>query len=508
MSNASKKTAAVLGAGFSGMCAAIQLKKRFGIVADLFDRNDDIGGTWLTNKYPGCACDIPSHLYSLSFEPNPLWSKQYSGQEEILQYMQNVAQKYDLYAQTKFQTEVICTTWLEDIQKWKVDWRKTTDHSQLFTGLYDFLFIGIGPLNIPFTPEELKGFEGTVVHTAVWDNSVDFTGKRVAVVGSGSRQEFILYIFVQLKSKDDLYLFLLLFYQRTPAWIMQRSQFDTPDFIKSLFVYLPFVLYIYRCYVFFKFLYLFLALHSTIIGKLARSYLEGSMKKELERAGKPELAPLLIPPFAPGCKRIGVSSTYLSSLARDNVTLIPCAVKSVHGRTIVDVNGDENEVDILVLATGYNVKGFTGNLKVYGRNGIGLLDEWSKEFPKTYKTVNVHGFPNMFFMIGPSSGIGHSTVVSVMECQVDLAMQCIKRIIDKNLSAVEPSAAAQDAFVAKLIKDLKPTVWNTDCVSWYKNDGGQVTGVWSGSIISFWWELRKSEPYNYIEYALNNHKVQ
>ncbi|KAL0073400.1 hypothetical protein F4703DRAFT_1897664 [Phycomyces blakesleeanus] len=503
MSNASKKTAAVLGAGFSGMCAAIQLKKRFGIVADLFDRNDDIGGTWLTNKYPGCACDIPSHLYSLSFEPNPLWSKQYSGQEEILQYMQNVAQKYDLYAQTKFQTEVICTTWLEDIQKWKVDWRKTTDHSQLFTGLYDFLFIGIGPLNIPFTPEELKGFEGTVVHTAVWDNSVDFTGKRVAVVGSGSSG--VQVIPELAKTAGHLYS-----YQRTPAWIMQRSQFDTPDFIKSLFVYLPFVLYIYRCYVFFKyeFLYLFLALHSTIIGKLARSYLEGSMKKELERAGKPELAPLLIPPFAPGCKRIGVSSTYLSSLARDNVTLIPCAVKSVHGRTIVDVNGDENEVDILVLATGYNVKGFTGNLKVYGRNGIGLLDEWSKEFPKTYKTVNVHGFPNMFFMIGPSSGIGHSTVVSVMECQVDLAMQCIKRIIDKNLSAVEPSAAAQDAFVAKLIKDLKPTVWNTDCVSWYKNDGGQVTGVWSGSIISFWWELRKSEPYNYIEYALNNHKVQ
>ncbi|KAI9014345.1 hypothetical protein CLU79DRAFT_767171 [Phycomyces nitens] len=495
------KTAAILGAGFSGMCAAIQLKKRFGIVADIFDRNEDIGGTWLTNKYPGCACDIPSHLYSLSFEPNPLWSKQYSGQEEILQYMQNVAQKYGLYAQTKFQTEVICTTWCEGIQKWKVDWRNTTDHSQVSTGLYDFLFIGIGPLNIPFTPEELKGFEGTVVHTAVWDNSVDFTGKRVAIVGSGSSGVQVIPEIA--KTAGHLYS-----YQRTPAWIMQRSQFDVPEFFKTLFVHLPFVLYMYRCYIFFKyeFLYLFLALHATIIGKGARYYLENSMKRELKQAGKPELAPLLIPPFPPGCKRIGVSSTYLTALARDNVTLVPCAVKSVHGRTIVDVNGEENEVDVLVLATGYNIKGFTGNLKVYGRNGVGLLDEWSKDFPKTYKTVNVHGFPNMFFMIGPSSGIGHSTVVSVMECQVDLAMQCIQHIIDKNLTAVEPSAAAQDAFVSKLRKDLEPTVWSTNCVSWYKNDDGQVTGVWSGSIISFWWELRKLNRYDYIEYRLSSSK--
>ncbi|KAI9314386.1 hypothetical protein BX666DRAFT_1879459 [Dichotomocladium elegans] len=408
------KTAAVIGTGFSGICAAIKLKKTLNIRAELFELSTDVGGTWRQNTYPGAECDIPSHLYSLSFELNPNWANNYSGQAEIHEYLRAVARKYNLYEQTRFESEVILMEWVESRKQWLVQWRDVKNHKKIDSGYYDFVFAGLGPLRIPHIPEEFKGFEGPIVHTTYWDSTIDYTNKCVAVVGSGASAVQVIPELRKIAAH-------VYSYQRTPSWIIPRG-------------------------------------------------------------------------YALGCKRVCRSEVFLEACAKPNVTVIHSGVVAVNGRTVVDKDGNGTEVDILVLATGFDIKGFAGNLKIYGIDRRDLLQEWQSGFPMTYKSVSTNGFPNAFFLLGPSTGLGHNSVVVMIECSIKLALQ-------KNAKAIEPTVEAQDNYVAKMKKNFIGTTWKNGCRSYYLNEQGEPYALWPNTVTSYWWNLKQYDASDFNFYS-------
>ncbi|ORZ06000.1 hypothetical protein BCR42DRAFT_427463 [Absidia repens] len=387
----------IIGSGFSGICAAIQVEKQLGIKATIFESSDDVGGTWNHNFYPGCASDVPSHLYSLSFEPNPNWSQCYSPQGEIHEYIRGVAKKYDLYNQTIFNTEVVQADWLENEKKWELTVREkeSLDTRVIY---FDVVFAGLGPLRIPNYPDEFKSFEGTVVHTAYWDNSIDFTDKRVAVVGSGASA-------VQLIPKLQPIVSHMTSYQRNPTWCLIRRQYKYPSFIKFLFRWVPLLMKLYRLSIFIslEFFYLNFRYFDTLFGRIVRRMTISEMKQRLLKKNRPDLVKALIPDYDLGCRRITPSEIYLEALAEKNVTVERSHIASTRGHTITTNDGKEFECDILVLATGYNTTGFLGNLQVNGRNKRNLNQLWDGKYTNTYKSIAIHEFPNFFMLLGPGT---------------------------------------------------------------------------------------------------------
>ncbi|CAO3637236.1 unnamed protein product [Cunninghamella echinulata] len=375
---------------------------KFGIRARIFELNEDIGGTWKNNVYPNCACDIPSHLYSFSFELNPNWSHTYSTQPEILEYMRSVARKHELYEHAYLNTEVVAATWLENIQQWQIDYRTNSD-SEIKTEYFNIVFTGVGPLRIPHIPKEYQDFTGTIVHTAYWDSNIDFTNKKVAIVGNGASA--VQAIPPLQKVAKHLYS-----YQRTATWVAHRYQIKYHTFFKILFRWFPFLMRLHRItlYLIHESTFPLFQKSDSYFAKFVRAWFARDMRKRLERKGRADLVPLLEPKYAPGCKRIARTENYLEALAEENVTVKMGNIQSVEGRTILHEDGSAAEVDILVLATGFNVSGFLGSLKVTGRNNQILNELWADgNYPATYKTMTVNGFPNFFLLLGPNSGLGH-----------------------------------------------------------------------------------------------------
>ncbi|KAI9483616.1 MAG: flavin-containing monooxygenase FMO [Benjaminiella poitrasii] len=489
-------TVAIIGAGFSGLCTAIQLNKQLGIKAQIYEVSSDVGGTWHDNTYPGCACDIPSPLYSFSFELNPNWSYHYSSQKEIYAYLRNVAKKYNIYEQTRFKTEVLHMKWIEDRQMWEIQSHNVAeDNAEVTVEYYNYVIAGLGPLRIPSIPSQLKNFKGTTVHTAMWDSSIDFTNKNVAVVGSGASA---IQAIPELRKVCKH----LISYQRTPAWIAPRDQFKYSRFSKFILKHVPFLMRIFRNAIFFQheFYYFYFGYNGSFVSRLIHRLFEKLTAYRLKKAGRPDLVPILTPNFPPGCKRVAKSENYLEALAKPNVTVIPRAVKETRENVIVDTEGNEQEVDILVLATGFDVHGFLGNLHIYGRNGLDLRDKWENNFPSMYKATSIHGFPNFFLLLGPGAGLGHNSVVIMIEAQVQYAIKCIKYAMRNNLAAMEPKLDAQSAYTSHIKKQFTGTVWKTGCSSWYLKNG-EVYGLWPGTVTSFWWSTAiRPGLHNFIQH--------
>ncbi|KAI9348817.1 hypothetical protein BD770DRAFT_395037 [Pilaira anomala] len=476
-------TVAIIGTGFSGMCAAIQVKKQLGIKAQLFEMSDEVGGTWHHNTYPGCACDVPSPLYSFSFELNPNWSMHYSPQSEIYDYLRFVARKYNIYEQTRFHTEVIRIDWIEQDQIWKIESRNLSSQTQdTIVEYYNYVFAGLGPLRVPNVPAQFENYTGTIVHTANWDNSIDFKDKVVAVVGSGASA---IQAIPELRKEAKH----LISYQRTPGWILPRDQFTYPQFSKLLLKYVPFLLRFYRNLLFFQHetYYLLFGYHKTFLGKFFNKLFKFLTAHTLKKSGRPDLIPVLTPSYAPGCKRIAKSEVYLQALAQPNVTVVPVAVQETQGDLIIDAKGNKEKVDILVLATGYDTAGFLGSLEIRGRDGVSLREHWDSNYPSLYKGTAIHGFPNFFMMLGPGVGLGHNSVVTIIECQVEFAIQCMKYAIKKNFVAIEPSLEGQTKYSNYLRGGFDGTVWKSGCNSWYLNKDNEPYGLWHSTVSRFWW---------------------
>ncbi|KAF9430399.1 hypothetical protein BGZ94_007050 [Podila epigama] len=482
---------AIIGAGFSGLCAAIRLQTQLNLYTyQIFELEPDLGGTWWSNTYPNAACDVRSVTYSFSFEPNYNWSQRYAGQAEILEYMRQCSKKHNLYEKIKFRTEVTSAVWEQDKQKWIVR------YTELATGKHglmeaDIVFAGTGPLRIPNIPKQFNDFAGPKWHTAQWDHSYDITGKRIAIVGSGASAIQVVPGIVDKVAKLE-------YYQRTPTYIVPRNNARYSNLTKFLFRYMPLLYKINHKLIYWSSEITLLAFSNKLANKLPR--LLATFMSWLHRfiqIRNKSLRQKLTPKYEMGCRRIVVSSDYYPALAKKHVSVHTGEIQLIKGNTVHMSDGSSQEVDAMVLATGFKVQDMVAPKFVTGKNGIDINAYWGKN-PYTYYGITCPETPNMFFLLGPNTGLGHNSVLFMIETQVDYVIQGISYMMANNLSTLEVKPKACDAFMTELDAKMKEKVWSSACQSWYQNDEGRVTALWWGSVSQYWRRLKRFHPDRFV----------
>ncbi|WP_034271954.1 flavin-containing monooxygenase [Haloechinothrix halophila] len=472
----------IVGTGFSGLGMGIQLKNAGIDDFVIIEKADEVGGTWRDNTYPGCACDIQSHMYSFSYEQNPNWSRAFSGQPEIFDYLKGVADKYGLREHMRFGVEMTSARWDEDAQTWTVTGAK----GESFTGR--FLVSGIGALHIPNIPKlaGVESFQGPSFHSADWDHDVDLRGKRVAVVGTGaSAIQFVPQIAPEV---DKLTLF-----QRTAPWVMPKPDHQVPAFAKALFRALPFTQRLVR-----TFLYWFL--EARAIGFNGHPALmraaERIAKWHMRRAIKdPELRAKLTPDYTMGCKRVLQANDYYPALARENVDVVTEGITEVREHSVVDAAGVEHEVDVIIYGTGFHVTDAFDYIEITGVGGRDLAKTWRDEGMTTHKGITVAGFPNLFFLLGPNTGLGHMSVVFMIESQARYVLDAIRLAERTEAAALEVRPEVQDEFQDDIQRKLADGIWTTGgCTSWYLDSQGVNRTIWPGFTWKYWLGTRKVKP--------------
>lgn len=458
---------AIIGAGFGGLATAIRLQKEGYNSFLIFEQAAAVGGTWRDNVYPGCACDVPSHLYSFSFEQNPEWSQHYSKQPEIFNYLKNCVDKYKLTDKIKFQTTISALTFVEQGSFWKIQ----TTKGETFTA--QIVVSATGPLNRPNIPkiDGLSTFQGKQFHTFHWDNDYDLTNKKVAVIGTGaSAIQFVPEIAPKVKT---LHLF-----QRTPPWVLPKPNRKITKFEHWLFKKFPIFQRLQRRFIYW-------AQEFTAIGflgnfvflrffeKLAKRYLKAKIKDA-------ELRQKLSPDYRIGCKRILLSSNYYPALTRKNVHVQTDGIAKITANSIIDKKGKEHLIDALILSTGFQAtEPITMTIK--GKNNRELLKEWKKNGTKAYYGISVSGYPNLFFLLGPNTGLGHNSVIYMIESQVNYLVDYLKNLAQKKVAYFDVKSSTQTTFNQEIQEKIKPTVWQSGgCRSWYQTDAGENTTLWPG----------------------------
>jgi cation diffusion facilitator CzcD-associated flavoprotein CzcO len=476
---------AIIGTGFGGLGAAIRLRREGVGDVVLFERASEVGGTWRDNSYPGCACDVQSHLYSFSFAPNPGWGRTFSPQPEIWAYLRRCAQDFGLLPHIRFDHEVTAAAWDDAAALWRIETSRGT-----YTA--DALVMAAGALSEPRLPrlEGLERFRGKTFHSARWDHGYDLTGRRVAVVGTGASA-------VQFVPEIQPSVLRLHVFQRTPPWIVPRNDRALTRIERSLFRRFPLTQRAARRSIYlFRELFLLGFRHPRLAGlveALARRHLKLSVPD-------PSLRRKLTPDYRIGCKRILISNDYLPALTRANVEVVTEAIAEVRERSIVDAGGAEREVDAIIFGTGFRPTDPPFARRVRGRDGRTLAEVWAGS-PRAHLGTTVAGFPNFFMLMGPNTGLGHSSVVLMMEAQIEHTIAALKHMWRAGASAVEPRAEAQAAFVAEVERRMSGTVWTEGgCASWYMDSTGRNAALWP----DFTWRFRRrAARLDPEEYALS-----
>ena len=475
---------AIVGSGFAGLGMAIRLKQK-GVPYVIFERASDVGGTWRDNTYPGCQCDVPSHLYSYSFAPNPDWSRTYSPQPEIWAYLRECADRYAIRPHILFDHEVIDAAWDEDEGVWSLE---TTGGR--WTA--DVLISGNGGLSEPSIPhlDGLESFEGTYFHSAAWDHSHDLSGKRVAVVGTGaSAIQFIPHIQPQV---EQLHVF-----QRTPAWVLPHTDRPTTERERKLYRRFPVVQKAVRAGIYGMRELLVFGL--TKNKKLLRP-LELIARRHLrEQVPNRELRKKLLPRFSPGCKRLLLSNNYLPTLSRRNVELVTEGIREVRADSIVTVDGTERPVDTIIFGTGFKVTDNPVMDRLRGRDGRSLAKYWADGGMRAYLGTTVTGFPNLFLLTGPNTGIGHTSLLVMIEAQIRYVVSCLEQMEKGDVATVEVRENVLDAFSVELQAKTENTVWTGGgCRSWYLDADGRNATLWPGFTWRFKMLTRRFEADDYV----------
>ncbi|MHB8499366.1 MAG: flavin-containing monooxygenase [Candidatus Acidiferrales bacterium] len=475
----------IIGGGFSGLCMAIKLRQAGQNSFLLLEKSDDIGGTWYDNRYPGCACDIPSHLYSFSFEPSPDWSRMYPGQKEIHDYLKRCVERHKLAPHIRLNTRFREATWNETEGVW---------HATAGEGMRiraRVLVAGIGGLHVPQYPT-LKGVEsfgGPKFHSSTWDYSAELDGKNVAVVGTGaSAIQFVPQIAPRV---GKLYLF-----QRTPPWIVPRVDFAFAEKWKKRFRRFPLVMRAFRQYIFWR-------QEFRVLGFLGNHYVRGKATeiatRHMRRKIKdPKLREALTPQYELGCKRVLVSDDFYPALTRENVELVTDSIEEVREHSIVTADGVERTVDVLIFGTGFRATEPLIGIRIIGRGGVEIHDAW-RERMSAYLGVTVSGFPNFFLLLGPNTGLGHNSVVLMIEAQVRYVMSCLALMKRRKRSVLEVRPETQKNFVAEVHRCLQGTVWQSGgCHSWYQDQRtGENTTLWPGSVVAYVRRTRSASASDY-----------
>lgn len=474
---------AIIGSGFGGLGAAIRLRQEGHTDFVILEQAAALGGTWRDNSYPGCACDVQSHLYSFSFAPNPSWSRRYSPQPEILAYLRDCAERFGIGPHLRLDHAVRAAAWNEPQKRWHL-----TTTRGAFTA--EFLIAATGPLSEPALPAlpGLASFTGTLFHSARWDHDHDLRGRRVAVIGTGASA--IQFVPAIQPLVGRLHLF-----QRTPPWILPRHDQPVPAAVQRLLRASPLAQRLLRggIYSLRELLGLpFMHPRFMQLGeKAALRHLARQVPDEALRAR-------LVPRYTLGCSRVLLSDDYLPALSQPNVEVITSNIQEVRGRHILTQDGGEHEVDTIICGTGFRVTDSPLSQLVRGRDGRTLSEVWQGS-PQAYLGTTVAGFPNLFLLLGPNTGLGHTSVVVMIEAQVEYVLSAVRHLDRARLAAIEPRPQAQSAFVRAIDARMRTTVWSTGgCRSWYKDSTGRNSTLWPGSTFRYRRESARFNPADYL----------
>jgi len=475
----------IIGGGFSGLCMGIKLLEAGTNSFLIIEKSADIGGTWWDNRYPGCACDIPSHLYSFSFAPSTEWTRMYPGQREIHAYLKRCVEQYGLAPYLRLNTRFCEAVWNESSGVWNAT---VGDGMRIRARV---LVSGMGALHMPHFPE-IKGldrFQGPAFHSSSWDHNVDLAGKNVAVVGTGaSAIQFVPQI---APHAGKLHLF-----QRTPPWIVPRMDFAIPEKWTWRFRHVPLARWAFRQYIFWR-------QEVRVLGFLGhesiRKKVEAIALRHMGRVIKnPKMRAALTPNYQLGCKRVLVSDDYYPALNRSNVELVTDGISEVCPHSIVTRDGVERPIDVLIYGTGFRATEPLIGCRVVGKGGVEIHDAWGKRM-SAYLGITAAGFPNLFMLLGPNTGLGHNSVVLMIEAQVRYSMKCLKLMKRRNQRVLEVLPEIQQSFVEEVYRRMAGTVWlSGGCKSWYQDQNtGEVTTLWPGSVVSYLRRTRSVSPSDY-----------
>lgn len=476
-------TIAILGAGFSGLGMAIRLRKEGIDTFTIYEKADEVGGTWRENTYPGVACDVPSHLYSFSFEPNPNWSQRFSPGDEIWDYARHCAKKYDLYRSIQFGKKV--TTISHDGAKWRVTF---ADGSSIKA---DYVVSGLGGLHEPSFPDidGRDSFTGPAFHTAQWRHDVELTGKRVAIIGSAASAVQVIPEIVDKVAHLDVY-------QRTPNWVMPRHSYRYPEWMKVIFAKAPKLARLYRGMYFTLMEQRFGAFKKD--DNAVKRHVKRLFTKHLERQVRdPNLRARLTPDYPIGCKRILISDDYLGAIQKDNVDLVTDPVDAITESGVRTKDGRVREVDVLIYATGFRPFDILTTLEVTGPDGRSLKEVW-KGGIAAHRTLAVPGFPNFFILLGPNSALGHNSVLLMIEAQVNYIIKLMNEARAAGARFVAPKAEAARAFDESIQQDLQRRVWAANCGAWYVDAQGRNYTLYPHAVRRYLRDMREPALDEYV----------
>jgi cyclohexanone monooxygenase len=450
---------AVLGAGFGGLTLAHRLAQDGIDDVVLFERDSGVGGTWRANSYPGAACDVPSHLYSLSTAPNPQWSKAYAAQPEILRYIEDCYDRLDVRRKVRPSTDIVAAAWSEDDTCWHLRDRNG-EHFEA-----SVVVSAVGMFHTPSVPAipGLEEFTGTRFHSARWDHDSDLTGRRVAVVGTGASAIQVVPAIVDRVAHLDLY-------QRTAPWVLPRNDPPYTPEQQHVFTAQPDEAARHRqgLYDMFEETTAFLSGDpgAEAIANVARGYLE-------RKVADPTLRAKLTPDYPFGCTRTLISSDYYPAVQCDHVDLLTAGIERITPTGIRTADGIERPADVIVLCTGFRAAEYLCGVEVLGRNGTSIHAHWGST-PRAYHGIVVPGFPNFFMMYGPNTNQGGNSILLILEAQAEFVADALDATRAAGASSIEVSVGAMARYERELEHDLRGTVWAQGCTSYFHNATGQI----------------------------------
>lgn len=488
MARAQKYETLIVGAGFSGLGAAIKLAQAGVDDIVILERSDRVGGTWRDTSYPGASCDIPSLLYSFSFAKNPSWSRTYSPADEIRTHLEEMTDRFDIRRRIEFGQEVTGLSFDEDAGVWTA----TTAARKRFRART--VVLASGPLPDSSFPDirGIDSYGGHKIHSARWDSDYDFTGKRVGVIGTGASA---IQIVPELVKQAEF----VKVFQRTPGWVLPRFDFPTPPAVQTAFAKAPAVQQLARQALFWGHEASATALVwntplTSLVARLGKMHLRRQVKD-------PWLRRQLTPDFTPGCKRMLVSSDYYPALQRDNCKLIDWPIATLSPVGLRTSDGIEHHLDCIVFATGYDVHLTGPPFPVTGLGGRSLSAEWA-DGAQAYKSASAHGYPNLFFMTGPNSGPGHNSLLVYIEGQLDYAVRGITTILDNELRYLDVRHDVQRRYNERIQRRLTKTTWMSGCSSWYLTKDGHNVSMYPGFATQY---LRQMRDFQYADYEAVEH---
>ena len=465
----------IVGAGFSGLGLAIALDKAGRDDYVILEKAAQIGGTWRENTYPGCACDIRSLLYSFSFEPKRDWSRQFPSQPEILDYLRQVVRAYDLQRHIRFGAEVTSMAYDDDAGRWGL---RLADGR---TASCRVLMTAMGPLhqpNIPALPGA-ESFAGPRFHSAEWDHSVDLTGKRVAVIGTGASS--IQFIPQVAKTAARVTVF-----QRTPPWVLPKPDRPITARQQRLFATVPGLQRAYRWLVYWEAEAAIVTFTHPKLAGLGEKMVRAHIARQISDPG---LRAKVTPGYRMGCKRVLLANDYYSALAQQHVDLVTGPVSRITEHGVIGADGTEHPADVIIYGTGFHVTDAFSRADITGADGRSLAEQW-QQGPEAYLGLTVAGFPNFFLLLGPNSGLGHNSMIFMIESQVRYVIRCLD-LIDRR-GPVTVGDGAQQRFNERLQRRLEGTVWTAGgCTSWYLDSSGVNRALWPGSTVGYWLRTRR-----------------